>query len=129
AVARHGARPAAPTASGRVQVAPSGKDAAARKVLIQTAHRDLLGKLVYSKPREYDLPEKPGRIRPPGTLERIVRAAKVPSASLLGTFVDPDKDCKLVKDEATLNFKIEVPGGKLHTLSPYFVTRINKKKP
>ena len=58
-----------------------------------------------------------------------MRAAKVPSASLLGTFVDPDKDCKLIKDEDTLNFKIEIPGGKLHTLSPYFVTRANKKKP
>ena len=46
-------------ASGRVQVTLTGDGAAARKVLIQTAHRDRRGLLVYTKPREYELPEKP----------------------------------------------------------------------
>ena len=38
-------------ASGDVQVALSGEGAAARKIVIQTAHRDNRGKLVYSKPQ------------------------------------------------------------------------------
>jgi len=80
-------------ASGKVQVALSGQGAAARKVLIQTAHRDLQGNLVYSKPKEYDLPEKPGRFRPPGMLNRIVKAARHRSGALLGSLVDPDEDC------------------------------------
>ena len=48
--------------------------------------------------------------------------------SMLGALVDPDKDCKFMKDEETLKLQIEVPGGKVHTLSPYFVTRANKRK-
>jgi S1-C subfamily serine protease/regulation of enolase protein 1 (concanavalin A-like superfamily) len=121
--------PQTASASGQVQVALSGQGAGARKVLIQTGHRDAHGQLVLSKPKEFDLPEKPGRIRPPGTLERIVKAARHRSAALLGSLIDPEKDCKLVKDEDGLKFKIEVPGNKVRTLSPYVVTRLNKRKP
>ncbi len=50
------------SASGRVKVNLSGEGDAKRKVMIQTAHRDLAGQLIYSRPKEYELPEKPGRI-------------------------------------------------------------------
>jgi len=115
--------------SGEVQVALSGQGAAARKVLIQTAHKDLKGKLVYSKPREFELPEKPGHVLPPGQLQRIIKTVMRKSFSSLGPLVDPDKDCKLVKDEDSMKLKIEVPGNKIHTLAPQVVTRLNKKKP
>ena len=58
------------TATGRVQVQLSGQGPESRKVLIQTAHRDFRDQLVYGKPREVELPEKPGRILPPGAFER-----------------------------------------------------------
>ena len=63
-------------ASGRIQVALGDAGAAARKVLIQTAHRYRSGQLVYSSPKAFDLPEKPGRIYPTGTpLQLILKAA------------------------------------------------------
>ena len=116
-------------ASGQVQVALSGQGAAARKVLIQTAHKDLRGKLVYSKPKEFELPEKPGRILPPGQFQRTVKAVMQRASPCSTSLVDPDKDCKLVKDEDNMKVKIEIPGDKIHTLAPFVVTRINKKKP
>jgi S1-C subfamily serine protease/regulation of enolase protein 1 (concanavalin A-like superfamily) len=120
--------PKVAVASGRVQVPLTGQGAAARKVLIQTAHRDLRGQLVYSKPKEYDLPEKPGPIMPPGQLQRTIKSVKRKSYSMLVQLIDPDKDCKLVKDDDNMKFKIEVPGDKVHTLAPELVTRRNKKK-
>jgi hypothetical protein len=120
--------PKTATASGRVQVALSGS--ASRKVLIQTAHRYESGQLVYSKPKAYDLPAKPGRIHSPGTpLELIWKAAQRESFALLEPLVDPEKDCRLTKDEASNRIKIEIPGDKLHTLEPEVVTRLDKKKP
>ena len=121
--------PKTASASGQVQVTLSGEGAAARKVLIQAAYKDRKGTLVYSKPKEYELPEKPGRIRPPGALERMVKAARAPSFALVTTFVDPSKDCKLIKEEEGMKFKIEIPGNKIHTLAPYAVSRNDKKKP
>ncbi len=59
-----------PTASGQVQVTLNGGGLDARKILVQTAHRDLLGRLHYAKPKEVMLPDKPGRIRPAGGLSR-----------------------------------------------------------
>ncbi len=120
--------PNAPSASGRVKVALSGEGAASRKVLLQSAFTDRKGKLVISKPKEFELPEKPGRIRPPGLLERIVKKARPKSFSMLTTFVDPSKDCKLEKDEEAMKFRILVPGNKVHTLATYAVSRIDKKK-
>ena len=119
--------PATLTATGRVQVALKGEGAAARKVLIQAAYKDKRGTLVYSKPKEYELPEKPGRILPPGEIQRTFKARRRKSLALLGALVDPDKDCKLTKDEETMKIKIEIPG-KLHTLSPEISTRNDKKK-
>jgi regulation of enolase protein 1 (concanavalin A-like superfamily) len=114
-------------ATGRAQVALKGDGAAARKVLIQAAYKDKRGTLVYAKPKEYDLPEKPGRILPPGELQRTLKALRRKSLALLGALVDPDKDCKLTKDEDTSKVTIDIPG-KLHTLSPEISTRVDKKK-
>ena len=61
--------------------------------------------------------------------EQTDRALQRKSLSLLGPLVDPDKDCQLVKDEASCKIKIEVPGNKLHTLAPEVVTLLDKKKP
>ncbi len=115
-------------ASGKVQVSLSGQDAAGRKILIQTAHRNGSGQLVYSKPREILLPEKAGPVLTSGSLIRTMNELRRKSFSLLGPLIDPDKDCKLIKDEDSAKVKIEIPG-KLHTLSPSVVTRRNKKLP
>jgi S1-C subfamily serine protease len=112
-------------ATGRVQVALSGDGAAARKVLIQAAHKDRKGTLVYAKPREYELPEK-GSFGHRGRLARMIKAAQHRSVSMLGPLMDPDKDCTLTKDEENLKIKIEIPG-KLHTLSPEITTRKNRR--
>jgi S1-C subfamily serine protease len=120
--------PNLPRASGTIQVALSGQGAAARKVLIQTAHRDLQGKLVYAKPKEIDLPEKPGPIMISSKIVKILKAVQRKSLSMLGTLIDPEKDCKLTKDEDNMRVKIEVPGGKVRTLAPYVRSRYNKKK-
>jgi hypothetical protein len=116
-------------ASGKVKVTLSGQGVAARKVLIQTAHRDQRNQLVYSKPKEYELPERPGPIVQQGQLQRTIKLLRRKSYSLIGQLTDPDKDCKLVKDEDSMKLKIEIPGEKVHTLSPELVTRLNKKKP
>jgi len=114
------------SALGRVQVSLSGNGADARKVMIQTARRDLAGQIVYSKPKEYNLPERPGKILARGDLQRTIKAVQRKSASLLGPLIDPDKDCQFTKDEENYKFKIEIPG-KLHTLSPELTTRKNRK--
>ena len=117
--------PKASVASGRVQVALSGKGADARKILIQTAHRNTRGELVYSKPKEIELPEK-GPFGRGGRLQRAMRAMQRKSLALLGPLLDPDKDCVLTKDEDGQKIKIDVPG-KLHTLSPELTSRKNRK--
>jgi hypothetical protein len=116
-------------ASGQVQVALSGQGVAARKILIQTAHRDTRGQLVYAKPREIELPDKPGRVMRSGQQLRLLKNVQRKSLSMLGPLVDPEKDCKLVKSEDIMKIGIEIPGGKVRSLSPYFVQRISKKKP
>ena len=112
-------------ATGRVMVTLSGQGTDARKVLIQTAHRDSRGQLVYSKPKEVELPEK-GAFGKGGRLQQAMRAVQRKSLALLGPLIDPDKDCLLVKDEDKLSIKIDVPG-KLHTLSPEITSRKNRK--
>jgi hypothetical protein len=112
-----------------VKVSLSGQGPAARKVLIQTAHRDARGRTIYSRPKEINLPDKPGRIRPPGSIERLFASARKRSFAMLGPLTDPDKDCKLVKEEVGFKIKLEVPGNKIHTLSPEVVTRRDKRKP
>ena len=114
-----------PFATGRVQVSLSGQGDDARKVLIQTAHRDNRGQLVYLKPREVELPEK-GAFGRAGKLLKAMKAVQCKSLGLLGPLLDPDNDCKLTKDEDKMTIKIDVPG-KLHTLSPEVTTRKNRK--
>jgi hypothetical protein len=116
-------------ASGQVQVLLSGEGAASRKILVQTAHRDTRGQVVYARPREIELPENPGRIVRSSDVIRKLRAMQRKSFSMLGPLLDPEKDCKLVKAEDAMKIKIEVPGGKIRSLSPVLVHRISKKKP
>jgi regulation of enolase protein 1 (concanavalin A-like superfamily) len=118
-----------PSASGVVQVALAGEGAAKRKILIQTAHRDTGGQLVYSKPREVELPEKPGRVMVSNQMMRMLKTLQRKSITMLGPLLDPEKDCKLVKDEDSLKVNIEIPGGKVRSIAPYVVQRINKRKP
>ena len=116
-------------ASGDVKVALSGEGAAARKIVIQTAHRDNRGKLVYSKPREIELPEKPGRVAVSGQLLKLLKTVQRKTFSMLGPLIDPEKDCKLTKTDDGLKIKIDIPGGKVRSLAPQIVNRLNKKKP
>ncbi len=121
--------PKAGVASGQVQVALSGAGPASRKILIQTAHRDTRGQLVYSKPREIELPEKPGRIMASSQVLRLLKSVQRKSLSMLGPLVDPEKDCSLIKSDDSLKIQIEIPGNKIRSLAPYVVQRTNKKKP
>jgi serine/threonine protein kinase len=116
-------------ASGRIQVALSEKGSAARKFLIQTASRDVNGRIVFSKPMEFDLPEKPGRVLPPGQLQRTLKAVNRKSYTMLGPLIDPDKDCRLIKDEDSMKLKIEIPGGKVRSLAPEVLSGAPGKKP
>ena len=117
------------SASGSVKVALSGEGAAARKILIQSAHRDLSGKLVYSRPREIELPEKPGRVMLSNQLQQMLKTIQRKSLSMLGPLLDPEKDCTLTKDEEQMKVKIDIPGGKVRSLAPYVLSRGARRKP
>ena len=117
------------SASGHVPIALRGEGAAAREILIQAAHSDAGGRIVYYKPREIELPEWVGRVMMSNPIPRMLRTAQRKSFSMLGPLVDPDNDCRLVKDEERYMIKIEVPGNKLHTLAPQVMTLLDKKKP
>jgi hypothetical protein len=60
-----------------------------------------------------------------GSLQRIIQMMRAKSLTLLGPLIDPDKDCRLDKDESNFKIRIDVPG-KLHTLSPEMVVRKNQ---
>jgi S1-C subfamily serine protease/regulation of enolase protein 1 (concanavalin A-like superfamily) len=109
--------PRDPSASGQVQVAVSGSGLSARKILVQTAHRDLRGRWHYAKPREVTLPEHPGKIRPAGQFQHILDLARAPSIKKLGPLIDPARDCRLFKDDQHFRITIDIPG-KVHALSP-----------
>jgi hypothetical protein len=113
------------TAKGRLELAVPGQGSDSRRLLIQTAHRNSSGQVVYSPPKEVRLPNRPGRIVPPNATQEVISRFRRPSLALLGPLIDPSKDCRLDKDEDNFKLKIEVPG-KLHTLSPEIVTRANK---
>jgi S1-C subfamily serine protease len=115
-------------ASGQVQVALSGEGAAARKILVQTAHRDTRGKLVYAKPREIELPEKPGRVAMSNEMMKTLKTIQRKTFSMVGPLIDPEKDCKLTKSDDDMKIKIDIPGGKVRSLAPYIVNRLNKKR-
>jgi regulation of enolase protein 1 (concanavalin A-like superfamily) len=107
-----------PEATGRVQVQLNHAGKNPRKILIQTAHRDASGRLVFEKPREIDLPNRPGMITTGGRLERIMKSMRKRSLAKIGSLVDPDEDCTLKKDDKDFKVTIGVPGKKVHTLSP-----------
>jgi hypothetical protein len=122
-------QPGVASASGPVRIAFSGQGAQRRKILIQTAHQYGNGKTVYSRPRQVELPKQPGPILRTAQVQRLFRTVRRSSLARLGPLIDPEQDCKLVKDEDTIKINIEVPGNKLHTLDPEFGTRLDKKKP
>ena len=103
----------------------SGQGDDARKVLIQTAHRDNRGQLVYFEAKGSRASGK-GRVRPGWQAAKGDEGRSAKSLGLLGPLLDPDNDCKLTKDEDKMTIKIDVPG-KLHTLSPEVTTRKNRK--
>jgi S1-C subfamily serine protease len=111
-----------PVASGHVQIALGGEGGGVRKIVIQAAHRDLRGRLFYSKPQEVLLPEQPGPIRPAGSLARVIPLLRRKSLSLLGTLIDPSRDCRLDKDDKSFKVRINIPG-KLHTHAPKLTAR------
>ena len=122
--------PKTTSASGRVPIALPGLTAAARTVLIQTAHQYQSGQLVYSKPRAYDLPGRPGRIYPAGTpLEILLTDARRASFALLGTLIDPEADCNFEKNAKAQTIKIGVPCESPRTLAPELVSQRDKKSP
>ena len=123
AAVRTAAHPRAPSASGRVQVKLAGSGNEGRKVWIQAAHRDVRGRVIYSRPKEVFLPDQPGPIREAGSVQRIANQVMAKSLALLGA-IDPSKDCRLDKDEKSQKVRIDVPG-KLHTISPEIVIRKN----
>ena len=107
------------SASGRVQVALTGEGAAARKVLIQSAYqrpqrsaRLLQAQGDTSCPRSRAESDRPGSS---SGLSKML-AGKASTCSERSSI--PSKDCKLVKDEEDMKFKIEIPGNKIHTLPP-----------
>jgi Trypsin-like peptidase domain len=117
------------SATGVVQVAFASERTAQRKIVIQTALRDIAGKLVYSQPRVIDLPAKPGRLLVSSHVLGTLRALERTSIAMLGPLIDPENDCKQDKDDDKLKIKIEIPGGKVRSLAPYVVQRLNKNKP
>jgi serine/threonine protein kinase len=116
------------TVSGRVQVLLEGEGAAARNILIQPAYRDVFGTLIYARPKEFELPDKPGFILPPGDFRRAIGAGLDKSLASLGALVDPDGGCELTKDGGFKCITIEIPFG-LRTLSPDISTGSDKKEP
>ena len=114
------ARPqGAGSASGQVQVALSGEGAAARKILIQTAHRDTRGQARLLQAQGDRAARKARRGSwSSGEVMRMLKTVQRKSLSMLGPLIDPEKDCKLIKDEDNLKIKIESPGGKMRSLAP-----------
>jgi tRNA A-37 threonylcarbamoyl transferase component Bud32 len=118
------------SASGSVPVALSDRGGSARQVLVQTAHRYESGQVLYSKPKAYDLPEKAGTVyAADAPLDVILKAARRESLALLQPLIDPDSDCRLLKDAASERITIEVPGNKLHTLAHEVVSQRDGKLP
>ena len=116
------------TASGRVKVTLKGHGAAGRKILIQPAYKDSKGRLVYAKPKEYELPEKPGRIRPPGELQSAIKPAPKERLRRARRPRRPRQGLQARQGRKQFTITIEIPG-KLHSLSPEVVTRLEKQKP
>lgn len=106
-----------PSAAGRIEVAITGAGQEGRKVWVQAAHRDMRGRIVYSRPKEVYLPDHPGPIRENGSLRKILKQVMAKSISQLGSLIDPSTDCRLDRDDRSLKVRIDLPG-KLHTLSP-----------
>jgi S1-C subfamily serine protease/regulation of enolase protein 1 (concanavalin A-like superfamily) len=113
-------------ATGRLQVQLSGQGDEARKIFIQSTHRDAAGRVVYERPKEVKLPERPGVIRERGEFEQFLKTQRKRSLAKLGALIDPDEDCQLKKDPSEGTITITVPGKKVHTLSPEITVKKNQ---
>ena len=98
-------------AAGSIQIALP-EFGARHRILVQIALRNRSGRLEYSQPKEYDLPARPGRIhRSNAPVELIVKGSSRESFSRLERLVDPDEDCRLVKEDERCT--IEISGKRL----------------
>jgi S1-C subfamily serine protease/regulation of enolase protein 1 (concanavalin A-like superfamily) len=107
-------------ATGEVKVALGRSGPDARRVLIQTAHLDSSGKLLYSRPRPYDLQD--GRIIAGRKIEELKRKLARRSLAKLGSLMEDDDprtpdECQLLKDAKDRKSTITLPN-KVFTLSP-----------
>jgi S1-C subfamily serine protease/regulation of enolase protein 1 (concanavalin A-like superfamily) len=109
------------TATGQVQVALKAQGPNARRVLLQTAHTDASGQVVYSTPRAIDLPDRAGPILSSSKLDALKRALAARSLAKLGPLVvtdpDPKDSCTLSKDPGGRKATISIPP-RIYTLSP-----------
>lgn len=94
-----------------------GPTAGQRTLVIQTAHKDDSGNMVYHPPQLMAVPNKPGPILPPNSMEKLVEKWFAKSMSRLSPLIDPDQDCHLNKEEDERLLKISVPP-KVHAIAP-----------
>ena len=76
-------------ALGQIQVALSGQGAG-RENLDPDGHRYVHGQLVYAKPQEIDLPEKPGPVIVWVQVQKMLKTAQRSIYSMLGPLVDSE---------------------------------------
>jgi regulation of enolase protein 1 (concanavalin A-like superfamily) len=99
------------------------------KVLVQTAHVDRSGKLIYSRPRPYPLQD--GKIVAGRKIEEMARKLARRSLARLGPLVEDDNpktpdECQLAKDAKERKSTITLPP-KVFSLSPKMLNK--QKKP
>jgi S1-C subfamily serine protease/regulation of enolase protein 1 (concanavalin A-like superfamily) len=87
-----------------------------RRLFVQTSYEDGTGKVVYTNPSTYVIPNKPTAMASVGDAEeKPARGRALPlSFTRLGPLVDIAKNCKLEREDAS--FSIDVPAG-VHLLS------------
>jgi len=118
-------------ARGQVHVSLGHAGPEPRRVLIQTSHVDVEGKIVFSPPRAWVLPERDGRISDGGKLEELRRRLQRKSLAKLGPLVeeaDPKTtdECELTKDAKQHVITISLPAKQAFSLSPKVLTKQNK---
>jgi S1-C subfamily serine protease len=115
-------------AKGQIHVSLSQTGPEARRVLIQTSHVDVEGKIVHSAPRSWVLPDRDGRISDGGRLEELRNRLQRKSLGKLGPLVedaDPKtaNDCELTKDAKQHLVTIRLPANRAFSLSPRVQTK------
>ncbi len=108
------------TASTRISVPISGGP---KNVLVQFTYENGDSKKYLSIPTVHTVPAGLGKLLAVGERNEELLAKIKATLKKLGELVDPDKDCKMVRNDKGI--KITIPG-KLHTLSPQIVDKKNK---